>query len=125
MPVLETDEVTVLASPVRHLIPTIGLRFEGKSSGKVIAYSCDTEPCAAVVDLARGADLLIHEASGPSAGHSTAAQAGAIAQEAGVRSLLLIHFPPGEGGGTALRAEASAEFGGEVEIAQDLTSFEL
>lgn len=125
MPVLENDEVRILASPVRHLIPTIGLRFEGKASGKVIAYSCDTEPCAAVVELARGADLLIHEASGPSPGHSTAALAGAIAQEAGARSLLLIHFPPGEGAGVALPAEARTEFTGEVAVAQDLASFEL
>ncbi|MCJ7512340.1 MAG: MBL fold metallo-hydrolase [Anaerolineales bacterium] len=123
MPLLETDEVRILASPVRHLIPTIGLRFEGKVSGRSIAYSCDTEPCQMVVELARGADLLIHEASGASAGHSTAAQAGSIAREAGVRSLLLIHYSPGEG--DALRREASAEFAGEVALAQDLASFEL
>jgi len=125
MPVLETEELRIVASPVRHLVPTIGLRMESKITGKVIAYSCDTEPCPAVVELARGADLLIHEASGLSAGHSTAAQAGAIAQEAGAHALLLIHFPPGDGVAASLRAEAAAEFNGEVDVAQDLSSFEL
>ncbi len=125
MQVLETDEVRIFASPVRHLIPTIGLRFEGKSSGRVIAYSCDTEPCPTVVELAAGADLLIHEASGPSAGHSTAAQAAAIAQQAEAKALLLIHYPPGEEESQALRREALIEFQGEVTLAQDLMSFEL
>jgi len=125
MPVLETEELRIVASPVRHLVPTIGLRMESKITGKVIAYSCDTEPCPAVVDLAHGADLLIHEASGLSPGHSTAAQAGAIAQEAGARALLLIHFPPGDGVAASLRAEAASEFSGDVEVAQDLASFEL
>ena len=125
MPVLETEDVRILASPVRHLIPTIGLRFESKSSGKVIAYSSDTEPCPAVVDLARNADILIHESSGPSAGHSTAAQAGAIASEAGARTLVLIHFPPGAGEREALRREARAAFAGEVVLAQDLGEFVL
>ena len=52
---LDCDEFRVFSSPVRHLIPTIGLRFEFKSSQKVLTYSCDTEPCLEVVRLASGA----------------------------------------------------------------------
>ena len=51
-PVLESAEFRVTASPVCHLLPTIGLRFEVLQTGKSLAYSCDTEPCNQVVDLA-------------------------------------------------------------------------
>jgi ribonuclease Z len=125
MSVLDNDEVRIFSSPVRHLIPTIGLRLEGKASGRVIAYSSDTEPCPEVVALAVGADLLIHEASGNSPGHSTAIQAGAIAQEARVGKLVLIHYPPDEGDGSELCAQARQSYDGEVSLAQDLEAFEL
>ena len=55
---LDCDEFKVLSSPVRHLIPTLGLRFEFKDNKKVMAYSCDTEPCVEVISLASGADIF-------------------------------------------------------------------
>lgn len=73
---LECDEFKIFTSPVHHLIPTIGMRFEMVSTGKILAYSCDTEPCDAVVDLANGADLLIHEATGLYPGHTSASRQG-------------------------------------------------
>src|SRR5690606_12085249 len=62
-PVFADDALTVTAAPVDHPVPTIGLRFEGVS-GSVLAYSGDTAKCTNVVHLARGADLLVHEATG-------------------------------------------------------------
>ncbi|HET7011642.1 MAG TPA: MBL fold metallo-hydrolase, partial [Anaerolineales bacterium] len=64
--VLEKDGYRILASPVRHLVPTIGLRIESDQAEgvKVVAYSCDTEPTPSVVHLASGADVLLHESSG-------------------------------------------------------------
>ena len=87
IPLLDCDEFRILSSPVRHLIPTIGLRFEFKNSKKTLTYSCDTEPCIEVVRLASGADILIHEASGASLGHSSAEQAGQIATQGKLRSI--------------------------------------
>ena len=72
-PVLECPEFTIHASPVHHMIPNIGLRVNFSQSQKVMAYSCDTEPCDEVVRLSEGADVLIHEATGESPGHSSAA----------------------------------------------------
>jgi ribonuclease Z len=118
-PVIETEALRVLASPVDHLIPTFGLRFEFRSMGKVLAYSCDTQPCPAVEQLARGADLLIHEATGASKGHTSPAQAGEIAQRAGVKTLYLIHYPPQAGNYERLMAEARQSFGGKVLVATD------
>ena len=85
--VLEKEEYRILASPVRHLVPTIGLRIESLNSHKTVAYSCDTEPCQQVIRLAAGADILIHEATGASPGHSSASQAGGIARQAEVGAL--------------------------------------
>lgn len=111
-------EIQVTALPVTHLIPTIGLRAEF-SAGRVIAYTCDSEPCDGVDILARGADVLLHEAAGEAKGHSSAAQAGKSAAKGGVRKLVLIHYdnrlPEAE-----LIAAARQYFSGEVALARDM-----
>jgi ribonuclease Z len=117
--VMETDEVRIFSSPVRHLIPTIGLRIENVQGGSVIAYSCDTEPCPSVVRLARNADVLIHEATGFGAGHSSASQAGSIAREAKANRLLLIHYPRVDMDPDSLLEQAEATFEGEIALAKD------
>jgi ribonuclease Z len=123
--VLAKDDYRIYSSPVRHLVPTIGLRFEASENGRAIAYSCDTEPCPAVVRLASGADVLIHEASGGGVGHSSASQAGAIAREAEVGSLLLIHYPGGTEAASSLVQQARTTFAGEVAVATDFAELEL
>lgn len=122
--VMENEEMRVFASPVRHLIPTIGLRIELLKTGKTVAYSCDTEPCPQVVRLAEGADVLIHEATGLSVGHSSAGQAGGIAREAEVGSLYLIHYQ-GDGPTEAMVEQAQAAYGGEVRLAEDFMEIEV
>jgi ribonuclease Z len=123
--VLEREDFRVIASPVVHLIPTIGLRFESRPEGRAIVYSCDTEPCDALRNLAEGANVLLHEASGANPGHSTAAQAGELAQQAGVKRLLLIHYPLGEAIGRQMLAQAEASFGASVALAKDLMTIDL
>ena len=122
--VLDCPDFKFYSSPVRHLIPTIGLRVEFKSK-KVFAYSCDTEPCEQVVRLAAGADVLIHESAGDSRGHSSAAQAGEIASQAEVESLYLIHYPNGSYRTSDLVAEARSRFQGEVALAEDFMTLEF
>lgn len=125
VPVLQGPEFRILASPVKHIIPTVGLRIEAVRSGKVLAYSCDTEPTPAVVELALGADVLIHEASGNSFGHSSALQAGTIAQQAGAGSLYLIHYPTGQYAQDGLVEQAQNGFDGPVSLAEDFLTIEL
>ncbi len=93
--VLENDRWCVRAWPVVHPVPTVGLRFEHRPTGKVIAYSCDTEPTDAVVELGRAADILVHEATGKGPGHTAPEDAARLAAQAGARRLLLVHLPPG------------------------------
>lgn len=118
----ERPELRLVASPVKHLIPTIGLRFEFTNAGSVLAYSCDTEPAAAVVELVRGADLLIHEATGATLGHSSARQAGEVARQAAARKLMLIHYASA---GDELVAEAQSAYDGQVVLAEDLQRYPL
>jgi ribonuclease Z len=117
--VLEDEALRLVASPVRHLIPNIGLRFEFLTTGKAMVYSSDTEPAPEVVRLASGADVLIHEAAGATPGHSSPSQAGSVAHQAEVGALYLIHYPSQ---GTNLQDfvdEASRKYSGKVELAID------
>jgi ribonuclease Z len=118
------DGMTAIGAEVKHLIPTMGLRFEFKSSTKVVAYTCDSEPCDAIQRLAKGADILLHESAGNSKGHSSALQAGEDAALAGVNSLWLIHYPAGMDEGRMID-EAKTAFSGEVVVARDLMSIEI
>lgn len=121
--VLETNELIVQASRTQHMIPSLGLRFTSRRSGKWVAYSSDTAPCEQVLHLAQGAELLIHEAAGPANGHASAAQAGEIAQRAAVNRLLLIHYRANEA--EQLLKDAQSTFSGTVGLAQDFQRFEF
>jgi len=118
-PVLEGDEFRIYSSLVHHIVPTIGLRVEFKKTDRVLAYSCDTEPCQEVIKLASGADVLIHEATGASYWHSSAAQAGTIARQAEVGRLYLIHYQTGDFDAHSLLPQAEQTFNGPVSLAED------
>ncbi len=90
--VLRLGALSITATPVDHPVPTIGLRFE--AGGAVLAYSCDTAVSDAVVALADGADVLIHEGTGSLEGvHSSPEEAAGVAARSGAGRLVLVHAP--------------------------------
>ena len=121
--VIESPEFEITSSPVEHHVPTIAVKVVSKETGKAIAYSSDTEPCEALATLAQGADLLLHEGTGDYEGHSSPAQAGAMARRCGVGKLVLIHFTALDSKLEGLRQAAAAEFDGPVELAEDFAVY--
>jgi ribonuclease Z len=69
-------------------------------AGRKVVITGDTRPCASTIEMARDADLLVHEATfgdeeserAAETGHSTAREAATVAQQADVRLLALTHF---------------------------------
>ncbi|MGZ4592965.1 MAG: ribonuclease Z [Actinomycetes bacterium] len=96
--------------------------------GQVFAFVMDTRACEAAVALARGADLLVCEATFLEAdrgladryAHLTARQAGLIARAAGARRLVLTHFSQRYGDDAAPFLAEAAEAFPEVIAARDL-----
>ena len=98
------------------------MRILNKRTGKVLAYSCDTEPIPALLELGHDADMLIHEAAGKGFGHSSARQAGEIAAECRAKSLYLIHYQVWNTDPTPLVAEAQEVYDGPFICARTSTS---
>ncbi len=105
--------------------------------GRKLAYCTDTTYCRNAVDLARAADLVIHEATyaevdralARRSKHSTAAMAARVALEAKAQTLILTHFSPryGKEGPISLedlQAEAQAIFPNTL-LAKDRHTFEV
>lgn len=105
-----------------HFVPSAGARLS--VGNQVLAYTGDTGPSPALVDLARDADLFLADATYPTevparrAGNlSTAVEAGQTAAAAGAARLLLTHLWPGTDPDVAVQAARRA-FAGPVHVAR-------
>jgi ribonuclease BN (tRNA processing enzyme) len=118
---------------MNHPVETFGFRLE--HAGRALAYSADTGPTEALVDLARDADVLLCEASFappddaaaaalPQGLHLTARQAGQHAARAGVGQLVLTHLVPWNDKNASLE-EAGQAFGGPLALAAPGLGFVL
>lgn len=146
-PVMQDENVKVSAILVNHppVKPALGYRFDFRD--RSIAFSGDTTPLEAVAHLAKGADVLVHEAmyvpalqaylraeiahgqpvqfdtfmAHVKASRSPVDAVGRIAHEAGVKMLVLSHLTPEHGVPDAIwRREAAKAFRGRIVVAQDL-----
>jgi len=145
---LQDENVKVAAAIVQHppVRPALAYRFDFRD--RSIAFSGDTAPLEAVAQLARGAEILVHEAmyvpameayvrdriakGVPSnfdaymahmkADHSPVEDVGRIAQEAGVKTLVLSHLVPGIDRiqDETWRDAAAKHFKGDIRVAHDL-----
>ena len=119
---LDCGGFTVVSSPTNHTVNSLAYRVE-VPGGKTFVYSGDTGFCDEVVDLARGADLLVLESSFPEGeeveGHLSPYLAGRMAALAGVKRLVLTHFYP-----QCLENETASQcrksYDGELVLGRDL-----
>ena len=111
-------DLTITARRVNHPPEAYGFRVTN-GAGRTLVYTGDTGMCEEVIDLARGADVLLAEASWthsphrPQGIHLSGTEAGQVAHRAGVAELLLTHIPPWTSREDVI-AEAKAEFSGPV-----------
>jgi ribonuclease BN (tRNA processing enzyme) len=147
-PVMQDDNVKVSAIIVEHppVKPALGYRFD--FNDRSIAFSGDTAPLEAVAAMAKGADVLVHEAmylpaleqytraviakglrvkpedfiAHMKAEHTSVEDVGRIAQQAGVRTLVLSHLFPAVDSITddIWRTPAAKYFKGEIVVGRDL-----
>jgi ribonuclease BN (tRNA processing enzyme) len=146
--VLQDENVKVTAAVVQHppVRPALAYRFDFRD--RSIAFSGDTAPLESVARLAGGAEILVHEAmyvpaveayvrdriakgvpttfdaymAHMKADHSPVEDAGRIAQEGGVKTLVLSHLVPAIDGipNETWRDAAAKHFKGEIVVARDL-----
>jgi ribonuclease BN (tRNA processing enzyme) len=147
-PVTQDENVKVSAILVEHppMKPALRYRFDFKD--RSIAFSGDTAPLEAVAEMAKGADVLVHEtmyapavetyirgmiAQGRpvkfdafmahmKADHTPSEDVGRIAQEAGVKTLVLSHLTPAIDSidDETWRAPVAKYFKGEIIVGKDL-----
>ncbi|MGW0335357.1 MBL fold metallo-hydrolase [Streptomyces sp. NPDC003011] len=112
--------LTLTARAVAHDTEAYGLR--AAFGGRVLAYSGDSGPCAALTELARDADLFLCEADldvhreGEQV-HLTPEDAGRTARAAGAAELLVTHVGPTLTPESAT-ARAALAFGGPAATAR-------
>lgn len=119
----------VATARMSHPVETFGFRFE--HAGRVLAYSADTGASPALVRLARGAHLLLSEASfldGPGLPpdlHLTAREAAEHAARAGAGRLMLTHVPPWYDPLRSLEEASAVAYAGPVSLAAPGESFDV
>lgn len=140
--VMSDARVKVTAALVEHPLvsPAFAFRFDGPD--RSVVFSGDTTKSDRLIALARGADVLVHEAMWlpgidrivarePNAttlrkhlleSHTVAEDCGRVAEAAGVKTLVLSHFVPGDGSipDEEWRTAAKQHFRGEVIVGHDL-----
>ncbi|OBH17213.1 MBL fold metallo-hydrolase [Mycolicibacter terrae] len=126
---VECGTVSVQPRLVCHPTESFGMRITD-ASGATLVYSGDTGYCDGVIELARGADVFLceaswtHEANRPPNLHLSGTEAGRIAAAAGVGQLLLTHIPPWTSREDVI-GEAKAEFDGPVHAVVCDESFDI
>ncbi|MGZ4514263.1 MAG: ribonuclease Z [Mycobacterium sp.] len=139
--VWDRDGVSIRVAPTDHrpVAPTIGFRIDYGTASVVLAG--DTVPCAGLDELAAGAGALVHTVIRKDIVgnipqqrlqdicdyHSSVEEAAATAARAGVGTLVMTHYVPAlvPGQEEQWRALAASEFGGRIELGDDLHHVEV
>jgi len=140
---LETPNLRITNTEVRHhpIPQAFGFRFDMLGSSAVI--SGDTAYSPELIKLAKGADLLVHEAfvhhaygaarqdrnpkqrGNVAAYHTSTDEVGKVAKKAGVRHLALTHFVPTIFDREQVMRDVGADYSGGFSIGEDLMCFDV
>jgi ribonuclease BN (tRNA processing enzyme) len=97
---LAVGPLTMRFSPGRHYVPAYAVSVEAPDGARLV-YTGDTGPSETMTEFARGADLLLVEATlrdtaddDAERGHLTANEAIDLARNAKVGAARLVHYPP-------------------------------
>lgn len=121
------DGFSIKTGAVDHIPESVAFRFDS-ADGKALVISGDTDYSETLIELARGAEVLVTECSFPEdhkmEGHLTPSYAGRLAQAAGVKRLVLAHiYPPADE--VDIAAQCRRAFDGEVIVAEDQMRIEV
>ena len=117
-----TPELSLTPFSARHAVASAALRFE--TSQAAVAFSSDTGPTQSLVEAAEHADYFVCEATYGATqphtndlhGHLTAGQAGDIARQAEVGTLLLSHLSRPTDAEASVEA-AATHYTGSIRVA--------
>jgi ribonuclease BN (tRNA processing enzyme) len=115
---------------VPHFTTTYAIDFSSQNGGGRFTYGADCRPAEELVEIARGTDLLMVEATLPrpersgERGHMTPAEAGAHGRRAGAHRVVLTHISD-ELDQEWARKEGSGAFGGPVDVASEGAVYEV
>ncbi len=139
--VFRDERVRVTATLVDHPPFEVALAYRFDTTDRSIVISGDTAYSPALIELAYGADVLVHEVLFSDAldwivarsngttlrkhlvdSHTDVSEVGKVAQKAGIGTLVLSHLVPSDAGITDEQwtQAASADFSGEVIVGEDL-----
>jgi len=123
----EVGDLAIAFGPANHSTDAVSIRVTNAAGSMV--YTGDTGWDDRLVEFARGAEVLLSEATlvGLATGvngHQSPTEAGRLAHRAGVGRLVLVHIPPHLDRTVAV-AEAASEFDGPVEAARPGMTIEI
>ncbi len=123
------DGWVVHSYPTIHKPGVIPICYRLESEGKVFGYAGDTVESEGLTKAISNADLAIIEASWPDEiqpkTHFTGSRAAKIAQESGVKKLVLTHIAPYYLKKFDPEKDAKKHFRGEIILAKDLLKIEI
>eukprot|EP00884_Botryococcus_braunii_P014854 jgi/Botrbrau1/2336/Bobra.39_1s0025.1 len=138
--VYESNGVRIISTPVDHYFTPGPVAYRVEWNDLVFTYSGDSRPVETLLELARGSDLLLHEAVGPirllealspperatMEGHFTPAQAGEAIAQLRPRLAVLFHLNLDDVSIVPILTEVRKGYPtGPLAIAKDLDAFEV
>ena len=128
----------VTAAHAEHVQPYLdSLAYRLDTPDGSIVFTGDTQPCQTVIDLARNADVMlcmcwddreVMERTGEARGQCGTTDAAKMAQQAGVKKLVLVHIGPNLASHGAMEkgvGDVKGVYDGQLVFSEELMAFDV